>query len=339
MTTKFINKIYTFFQDEDEAAIVCNILEHINTDDAMMVEILTTNLVVNGYLQKIIDFFKWVYPNMWIHFNNMDDSDTPIPIPITVSVLWSSVVRRIINDNVGLLTFGETHFIGYATQTEISVSPFKNKWNEPDYITIGSGCICLSSYNDIPVELEVPYMVNRLYVSGSFTHGRKYTFNFNNFEDVKLLEWWYDSLHFVIKGMSKLQYVSELKLLTTPHGESLELPQMADALYLYNLSLAIESLNIKANFVYIRDALLTKIVSVNHHFDTIIVSGTLALTYLIKNIRESNNIVRKIIYHSKDIESLPISIVEEFINVGYGVLRNDDAHSNSIIFLSNSNNS
>lgn len=319
MTTSFRNKVHTFFQDNDTSEIICNILEHLNTNDNEMIEILFMQLTHNGYLRMIMDFFKWCYPKTWEHLNKHEQK-------MLYSYTPTLAGKLLLNKDVAF-NLHEKKLLCYATTSDFLIIPEHGKqfdFTTPNLIRIGG---ILHTINiGTPIECEFPYMAKELCVSGSPKSGLMVTINGYNVEDVKLESIKYESLHITVNGLSRLPYVPKIILNSVPIGEAMiDLPKTTDNLYLYTLGFKGENMKLKAKNIHLRDASPTKIVKLYPEIEKITTSEPLVVRHLLSNIRESKNIVRKIIYDRKNIKSfIANQIVKDCLEAGYKIMHSDE---------------
>ena len=319
MTNNFHKKVHVFFKDKDTSDIVCNILENINTNDNGMVEFLFMQLTLNGYLRKIMDFFKWCYPKTWEHLTKYDQKMSYSNVPTLVGkLIWNTEV---------VLDLHEKILLRYATSTDFTITTVHGKpydCSAPNLISIG-GII----YIPVPIyphiECEISYMAKHLYINGS----QKVTINIDNMTDVKLEYLNYNSLYITVNGLSLLQHVPKIILKSVPMGEGvMDLPQTTDNLYLYTFGYIANGINLKAKNIHIQDTAPTKIVKVLSVIEKITTSELIVMKYLLQNIRTSNNIVKKIVYEWGNTKPLVFNqILNDYLNAGYKIIYLDENSS------------
>ena len=323
MTTKFINKIYTFFQDEDEAAIVCNILEHINTTDSMMVEILTTNLVVNGYLQKTLDFFKWYYVNIWKYININKDYYNEYQVGKNYGV--SHTVRKVLRlnsiDNSEKMLF-KLATIGGSAYIEVCNTTAKLDVADGYYCSIKQGDVCI---------LELPYNIQHLVVGGENTNSHPTVqITIANAEDISLKSITYKNSEVILNGLDKMAFISEFECKTMPSEMLAQLPQKCETFHYKNCmgekiksNMSVKSIHINNIWEY----------DILHYFDNVYELYTgefLMVEDFLKMMQTIPTKLQKITYHSPiykfGIEEFE-KIKTSFSNLGYKLLYADETLS------------
>lgn len=217
MTTNFRNKVHTFFKNNDTSEIICNILEHINTDDVGMIDILFMQLTHNGYLRMIMDFFKWYYPNTWEYVISNKDYYNDYQTGKNYGA--SDIVKRILRlDNIDnsdkmlfkLVTIGGVPIITVGVTTA--------------YLITDVGYFYGINRNKVFV-LELPYNVKQLKVvndSSVSTHAAQVYIA--NAEDISLYSFNYKSDCVLLKGLDKMTHVHNFYCDAMPSEMLTQLP-------------------------------------------------------------------------------------------------------------------
>ena len=214
MTLKYINKIQTYFKDEDTSGIVCNILE--NFHNLEMAEFIDPVLLEGGYLQLILDFFKDCYPIFWKELNNHN---------------WKYNFQnrmRFFSYKIETVTSKEEQILlAFAISNRVILRVVETRFE----IDLWSNDIFCSSINypindnnKNSINIELPLGANKLCL-GEKSDSAEGVVHIVNGGDLELEELTFNNRGFIVKGLNAITHIPTIKLISTIYEQLDDLPQ------------------------------------------------------------------------------------------------------------------